>query len=85
MDFTWRTTAGERLWVNRNGKFGSGVLMGAAVSGLGDPRRAWDRPRRYRRRFDLDLFLTHLINDYNTLYVNNGNAASRTRARPPVS
>jgi hypothetical protein len=65
----------NNLWVNQgNGKFeDQAFLMGAAVSGLGRPQASMGIALGdIDGDSDLDLFLTHLINDYNTLYVNDG-------------
>jgi hypothetical protein len=65
----------NNLWVNQgNGKFeDQAFLMGAAVSGMGRPQASMGVALGdIDGDSDLDLFLTHLINDYNTLYVNDG-------------
>ena len=66
----------NNLWVNQgNGKFeDQAFLVGAAVSGMGRPQASMGIALGdIDGDSDLDLFLTHLINDYNTLYVNDGN------------
>ncbi len=65
----------NNLWVNQgNGKFeDQAFLMGAAVSAMGRPQASMGIALGdIDADSDLDLFLTHLINDYNTLYVNDG-------------
>ncbi|HEX9724554.1 MAG TPA: CRTAC1 family protein [Vicinamibacteria bacterium] len=65
----------NNLWVNQgNGKFEDyAFLMGAAVSAMGRPQASMGIALGdIDSDSDLDLFFTHLINDYNTLYVNDG-------------
>jgi hypothetical protein len=73
----------NNLWVNQgNGKFeDQAFLMGAAVSGMGRPQASMGIALGdMDGDSDLDLFLTHLINDYNTLYVNDGNYGFEDRS-----
>jgi hypothetical protein len=65
----------NNLWVNQgNGKFEDhAFLMGAAVSGMGRPQASMGVTLGdVDSDSVLDLFITHLINDYNTLYRNDG-------------
>ena len=65
----------NNLWVNQGkGKFeDQAFLMGAAVSAMGRPQASMGVALGdINGDSDLDLFMTHLINDYNTLYVNDG-------------
>jgi hypothetical protein len=65
----------NNLWVNLGGgKFeDQAFLMGAAVSGMGRPQASMGVVLGdIDSDSDLDLFMTHLINDYNTLYLNDG-------------
>jgi hypothetical protein len=65
----------NNLWVNQgSGKFeDQAFLLGAAVSALGRPQASMGIVLGdVDSDADLDLFMTHLINDYNTLYVNDG-------------
>jgi hypothetical protein len=65
----------NNLWVNQgNGKFADqAFLSGAALSGLGRPQASMGLALGDADGDgDLDLFMTHLINDYNTLYLNDG-------------
>jgi hypothetical protein len=73
----------NNLWVNQgNGTFeDQAFLMGAAVSGMGRPQASMGIALGdIDGDSDLDLFLTHLINDYNTLYVNDGNYGFEDRS-----
>jgi hypothetical protein len=65
----------NNLWVNLGqGKFeDQAFLMGAALSALGRPQASMGVALGdVDSDSDLDLFMTHLVNDYNTLYINDG-------------
>ena len=73
----------NNLWVNLGkGKFeDQAFLMGAAVSGMGRPQASMGMALGdIDSDSDLDLFMTHLINDYNTLYVNDGRVGFEDRS-----
>ena len=65
----------NQLWVNEgNGKFlDQAFLRGAALSGMGRPQASMGVALGdVEGDGDLDLFMTHLVNDYNTLYLSDG-------------
>jgi hypothetical protein len=65
----------NNLWVNQGGgKFEDhAFLLGSALSALGRPQASMGVTLGDADGDgDLDLFMTHLVNDYNTLYVNDG-------------
>jgi hypothetical protein len=65
----------NNLWMNQGGgKFeDQAFLMGSALSALGRPQASMGIALGDADGDgDLDLFMTHLVNDYNTLYLNDG-------------
>jgi hypothetical protein len=73
----------NQIWVNQgNGKFvDEAFLMGAALSGMGRPQASMGITLGDADGdADLDLFMTHLINDYNTLYLNDGKLGFEDRS-----
>jgi hypothetical protein len=73
----------NNLWVNLgNGKFeDQAFLLGAAVSAMGKPQASMGIALGdVDADGHLDLFLTHLMNDYNTLYVSLGKLGFEDRS-----
>ncbi len=67
----------NRLWINQNGdRFEeSGLRSGTAYNAMGGAEASMGvTAGDYDNDGDLDLFMTHLIQETNTLYVNNGKA-----------
>jgi hypothetical protein len=73
----------NNLWVNLGkGRFeDQAFLTGAALSAFGRPQASMGIALGdVDSDSDLDLFLTHLVNDYNTLYINDGKLGYEDRS-----
>ncbi|MEM7082116.1 MAG: CRTAC1 family protein [Pseudomonadota bacterium] len=69
--------AANFLWLNENGKRfeEAGLRSGTAYNAMGGAEASMGvTAGDYDSDGDMDLFMTHLVQETNTLYVNNGNA-----------